>query len=182
MNTRTFQLTESEANALQSAYLHMQDANTKTRFQVVRMYGLGYSVAEILHLCGGSHTSLKEWVLRYRTQGITGLLDHRKGGNRARLKPDQIEALSQQLHTYTPAQLLGRDGCLGQGQFWTVGDLALWVEREHGVQYQSPTSYYYLLVKCGFSNQCPDKHYQSHSEIKIMEFEEQLEKKLSILL
>jgi len=177
MRTRTFALTEAEANALHAAYLHMPDADTKTRFQAVRLYGLGYSVAQILDICGGSQSRLLEWTRAYRDHGLTALLDHRKGGNFAKLKPDQIETLRNQLQRYTPAQLLGRDKCVGEGQFWTVPDLAHLVEREHGVRYQSPTSYYTLLGKCGFSSQCPAKQYKSHSDLKVMEFEETLEKK-----
>jgi transposase len=180
MRTRTFCLTDAEANQLHSAYLHMQDANTKTRFQAVRLYGLGYPVSEILDICGGSHTRLLEWARAYRQSGMTALLDHRAGGNSAKLKPAQVDSLRDQLQRYTPAQLLGQQECIGAGEFWTVGDLARLVEREHGVCYQSPTSYYTLLAKCGFSSQCPAKQYKSHSDLKIMEFEENLEKKLSI--
>lgn len=177
MKKRTFHLTEAEANALHAAYLHMQDADTKTRFQAVRLYGLGYGVPQILDICGGSHSRLLEWTRAYREHGLTALLDHRKGGNSAKLLPEQIESLRNQLHTYTPAQLLGRDACVGQGQFWTVPDLARLIKREHGVSYQSLTSYYTLLAKCGYSNQCPAKQYKSHSDLQVMEFEEALEKK-----
>lgn len=177
MRTRTFRLTEAESSQLHAAYLHTQDANTKTRFQAVRLYGLGYSVAEILDICGGSHSRLLEWTRAYRQQGLPALLDHRQGGNRARLKPEQIETLQNQLHQYTPTQLLGRDKCVGQGAFWTVADLAHLVEREYAVVYQSPVSYYTLLAKCGLSYQRPAKQYKSHSDVKVMDFEENLEKK-----
>jgi len=180
MKKRTFRLTEAEANALHAAYLHMQDANTKTRFQAVRLYGLGYSVPQILDICGGSHSRLLEWTRAYRDHGLIALLDHRKGGNFAKLRPQQVESLCNQLKTYTPAQLLGREECVGEGEFWNVADLARLVEREHGVVYQSLTSYYSLLAKCGYSSQYPAKQYKSHSDLKVMEFEEALEKKSSM--
>jgi transposase len=167
MRTRTFRLTEAEANELHAANLHMPDADTKTRFQAVRLYGLGYTVAQILDICGGSHSRLLEWTRAYRQNGLTALLDHRKGGNHAKLKPAQLETLHNQLQCYTPAQLLGRDQCVGEGQFWTVPDLARLVLREHGVRYQSTTSYYTLLDKCGLSRQCPAKQYKSHSDVKV---------------
>jgi transposase len=177
MTTRKFALTEAEANSLQAAYLHMHNADTKIRFQAVRLFGLGYAVAEIRSICGGSQSSLYEWVQLYQQSGLTALLDHRKGGNYAKLQPDQIEAIHTQLQTYTPAQLLGRDGCSGLGQFWTRDDLARLVERDYGVVYHSPTSYYSLLAKCGLSLQYPDKHFKSHNASKLMDFEELLEKK-----
>lgn len=176
MNTRTFCLTEAEANALQVAYLHAQNVEAKIRFQAVRLYGLGYGVAQIQEICLCSLRSLLRWCHLYRTQGLTALLDGRQGGNRARLRPDQIEALSRQLHTYTPAQLLGKPACLGEGQFWNVADLARLLQRDYGVVYDSLTSYRRLLADCGLSYQRPAKQYKSHSESNIQEFEQLLEK------
>lgn len=177
MNVSKFSLTEVEANALQAAYLHMQNAQTKIRFQAVRLFGLGYSVEETLSICGGSRSSLYEWARLYQQSGLSALLDHRQGGNYAKLHPQQIEAIHNQLQTYTPAQLLGQKACIGLGQFWTRGDLALLVERDYGVVYQSQTSYYSLLAKCGLSLQYPDKQFKSHNATKLMDFEELLEKK-----
>jgi transposase len=180
MRTRTFCLTESEANELQAAYWQCQDADTKTRYQAVRLYGLGYSVAQVIDICACSTRSLLNWTHAYRERGLAALLDHRLGGNRARLTPEQIETLMNRLKTYTPAQLLGRDTCVGEGQFWTIGDLAKLVQREYEVTFQSPTSYRSLLHRCDFTYQRPAKQYKSHSDLKVMEFEEALEKKPSI--
>lgn len=176
MRTRTFQLTQPQVNELDAAYLHCQDADTKTRYQAVRLYGLNYSVLQIRDICGCSRTSLMEWSRAYRERGLTALVDHRLGGNRARLKPEQIERLQNQLHQYTPAQLLGREACVGDGEFWTVPDVAQLVERDQGVTYRSQTSYRSLMAKCDLSYQRPAKQYKSHSEVKVMAFEEYLEK------
>ena len=178
MRTRTFRLTERQATELQAAYLHCQDADTKTRYQAVRLYGLGYAVAQITDICGCSLRSLLNWTRAYQQRGLSALVDHRLGGNRAKLKPDQIEALQTQLHRYTPAQLLGRQAYVGDGVFWTPGDLAHLLQRDYGVTYRSPTSSRSLLDKCDFSYQRPAKQYKSRSEIKVAEFEQHLEKKL----
>ncbi len=176
MRPRTFRLTEPQANELQAAYLHCQDTDTKTRFQAVRLYGLGYRVAQIIDICACSPRSLLHWTRAYKERGLSALVDHRLGGNRARLRPEQIEALQNQLHRYTPAQLLGGDACSADGQFWSVADLAQLVQRAYGLTYQSPTSYRALLQKCGLSYQRPAKVYKSHNDFKVMEFEELLEK------
>jgi transposase len=123
MATRHFQLTPEQSCALQTAYLHCQDADTKTRYQAVRLYGNGYPVVQIMDITGCSRTSLLDWCRLYRTHGLVGLLDHRIGGNSAKLTTDQIEAIQQTIHRYTPAQRLGKDACVGGGQFWTVADL-----------------------------------------------------------
>jgi transposase len=118
-----------------------------------------------------------QWSRAYRERGLAALVDHRRGGNRAKLKPEQIEALQSQLHQYPPAQLLGRHNCVGEGQFWSVAELAQLLQRDYGVLYQSQTSYRTLLGKCELSYQRPAKQYKSRSEAKLMDFEEQFEKK-----
>lgn len=178
MRTRTFCLTEPQSNELQAAYLHCSEADTKIRYQAVRLYGLGYSVPQIQDICGCSRSRLLAWVQAYRAHGVTALRDHRQGGNRAKLAPEQIEALQNQLHRYTPAQLLGKDACVGDGQFWTIADLAILLQRDYEVRFQSQTSYRSLLTTCEFSYQRPAKQYKSHNELKVLDFEQGLEKKL----
>lgn len=177
MKNRTFWLIPAEICELQAAYLHCQDANTKIRYQAVRLYGTGYTVEQILDICACSRRRLMNWVAAYSKEGIAALLDHRAGGNRAALTPEQIQAVQNQLHTYTPAQLLGKDAAQCDGLFWTVADLAALLKRDYKVTYESLTSYRNLLAKCGLSYQRPAKQYKSRSETKIMEFEEALEKK-----
>lgn len=182
MRNRQFKLSETEANELQGAYHNCDNGQTKTRFQAVRLYGQGRSVEEIESLCGCSRSSLMEWCRAYRREGIAGLLDHRKGGNRTKLQPVQIEMIQELLHTYSPEQLWGRDNCVGDGQFWTVPDLAHLVEERCGVVYQSDTSYRSLFRKCEFSQQRPGAFYKSRREQAVVSFEEELEKNSSTRL
>ena len=176
MRQRAFQLTEAQACELQGAYQNCQEAQTRTRYQAVRLYGQGYATREIEAICGCSRSSLMEWCRSYRDAGVTALVDQRVGGNRALLTPPQLERLQYLLDSYTPGQLFGSDGCVGSGQFWTVGDLAHLIQREFAVSYKSETSLRALLDKCGFSYQQPAKQYKSRSALKVAEFEEQLEK------
>jgi len=180
MKTRSFVLSEAEANALSAAYLHCQQADTKIRYQAVRLYGLGYRVAQICDICGCSIRSLLAWSRAYRDRGLSALLDHRLGGNAAKLTSEQMEQLANQLHRYTPAQLLGKDACMGSEHFWNIGPLAVLLERDYQVRYQSKTSLRTLLGKCGLSLQRPAKVYKSHNQDKVLDFEEALEKKSSI--
>ena len=177
MRTRRFRLMQRQTNELQAAFVHCQDADTKTRYQAVRLYGLGHPLAQLTDICACSPRSLLHWARAYQQGGLSALVDHRRGGNRAKLTPEQIERLMNQLHQYTPAQLLGTEACVGDGQFWSVPDLACLLERDYGILYQSPTSYRNLLRKCELSYQRPAKVYKSRSETKILAFEEGLEKK-----
>jgi transposase len=176
MGTRTFKLNKTEVAELQCAYQNSQDGATRTRYQAVRLYGVGYPVAEIMDICGCSQRSLQEWCQRYRAEGLSGLLDHRVGGNRARLLAMEVEELSQLLHCYTPGQLLGPERSSGDGQYWSIPDLQQVVEQRYGVRYQSLTSYRTLFARCEFSYQRATKQYKSRNEVKVMDFEEALEK------
>jgi len=177
MRTRTFKLSENQVQALQVAYLNCKDGAARTRYQAVRLYGSGYGVAEVVRICGCSLRRLLAWCQTYRSEGIAGLVDHRVGGNRARLLPLEIEALSELLHRTTPAQLLGADDSHGDGAHWSVADLQQVVLDKFGVRYQSVTSYRTLLARCDFSYQRATKQYKSRNEFKVMAFEEALEKK-----
>jgi transposase len=177
MKPRTFILTERECAELLSAYSHPSDALSKTRYQAVRLYGLGYAMELITDVCVCSPRSLLRWCQSYREGGLSTLCDHRQGGNRSRLQSEQIQTLTHQLHTYTPAQLLGKEACVREGAFWSVPDLTCLLKRDYGITYQQSSSYCRLLHRCGLSYQRPAKQYKSRSAVKVMDFEEQLEKK-----
>ncbi len=176
MRKRQFKLNEAEVKALQGAYHNSDDPLARIRFQAVRLYGQGYQVEEIERICGCSRPSLLEWCRDYRQEGLAGLLDHRQGGNAAKLKPLQLEALQALLQRYTPAQLFGQANCCGDGVFWTVPDLQRLVQERFSVIYRSRTSYRSLFAKCGLSRQRPGQYYKSRNERKVMAFEEELEK------
>lgn len=176
MSNRQFHLSETEANELQGAFCNCKNGPTRTRLQAVRLYGLGSEVKEVERICVCSRSSLMDWCRDYRSGGVAGLFDQRKGGNSAKLKANQIEQIQTLLHTYTPAQLRGPEQCAGDGAFWTVPDLAHLVEQRCNVVYQSDNSYRSLFRKCGFTRQRPGYVYKSRSAAAVMAFEEEIEK------
>lgn len=129
-----------------------------------------------MQIAGCSRTSLMEWCRAYREDHAQGLVDKREGGNHAKLNKLQIEELQQLLYQYTPRERLGPKASTIDGQFWSVEDLALIVREQHGVEYQSRTSYSQLLHLCGFSYQKTEKVFKSRRETQVADFEEQLEK------
>jgi transposase len=176
MAKRKFILSKEERKELLQAYRTCKDAVTRTRYQAVRLYGEGYPAGEIEKITGCSRTSLMEWCRAYREDHSQGLIDKRIGGNRAKLSKLEIEELQQMLHQYTPKRRLGAKASSVDGQYWSVEDLAQIVRERYGVEYQSRTSYTHLLRLCGFSYQKTEKVFKSRSEMKVAEFEEQLEK------
>lgn len=176
MAKRKFSLNKEQEKEVKAAYHQCQESGAKIHYQAVWLYGRGYKVKEIEQITGCSRPSLMEWCRAYRQSGVEGLLDHRVGGNRAKLKPTELEQIQQQLESYTPRQLFGPDSCTKEGQFWTVPDLVKLLKEKYRLSYQSPSSYRTLFKRCGFSCQRPEAHYRSRNELKVLEFEQQLEK------
>ena len=176
MAPRTFILTQPQTAELRHAYQRSKDGPTHTRVQAVRLYGSGYAVAQVQEITGCSRTSLMDWCRSYRTHGLSGLTDGRRGGNRAKLTPAQRQTVRAKLHQYTPRQLFGAEAATPDGRFWTVPDLQRAVERWFGVTWDSPTSYVTLLRACDFSYQRPQNVYKSRREADVLAFDERLEK------
>ena len=176
MAERKFELTEKQVGELRCAYDDCAEGDTRTRFQAVRLYGTAYPLQTILDVTGCSISSLREWVRAYRDSGLTALIDHRSGGNSAKLTPAQRQEIQAHLAQYTPRQLLGQAAHTPTGQFWTVEDLAQAVHQWYGVQYQSRISYYNLFHACGFSYQRTEKVFKSQRPLEIAAFHETTEK------
>ena len=176
MARRQFQLTQEQIKDLVQAYLGCKDGPTRIRYQAVRLYGTGYPLQEVLEITGCSRLTLMDWCRKYGAGGPSALTDHRVGGNRAKLSPDQLAQLQARLHCYTPADLFDTTAATADGQFWTIPDLSRAIEHWYGVCYQSPRSYLSCFERCGFSYQRPAKVYQSRKESQVAEFEAQLEK------
>ena len=176
MNKRKFQLSAEQNNELQGAYQQSKDGALKMRCQAVKLYGSGYAAEEVIKITGCSRRRLLAWCRSYRAYGVAGLVDRRVGGNSAKLSSSELEAVQAKLHQYRPHQLLRSDEYSGNGEFWTVSELAVWLEREFAVVYRSATSYRALLKRCGLSRQRPAGQYKSRSEAKVMTFAEELEK------
>lgn len=175
MAKRQFVLNEEQVNELIGAHAHSKDGPTRTRLLAVRLYGTGYPVRQVMEITGCSRTSLVEWCQKYTLNGIKGLMDHRLGGNHAKLKAEQIAEVRRLVHEYTPHGLLGLETATHDGQFWTVKDLAQLVERRLGVVYRSLNSYYRLFRLCGFTLQRPARQYRSRRESDVAAFEAALE-------
>lgn len=176
MAKRKFILTKEQDSELKAAYHQCQDGQTKTRYQGVRLYGNGYAVVEIQEITGCSRPSLMEWCRAYQQAGVVGLVDKRQGGNRAKMSAEQLEKLQQQLARYTPRQILGEENCYGNGDFWSIPDLARLLDREYGISYKSTSSYRDVFLRCDFSYQRPGTQYKSRNELKVLDFEQELEK------
>lgn len=176
---REFKLTEDEAKLLEMVECSSKDGATRARYQAIRLYGTGYRADEVRTISRCSARSLVEWCKCYRQEGISGLIDKRVGGTRAKLSAEQIEHLQHTMERYTPDQKWGVGDSIGR-EFWTIADVRRLVKQECSLEFASNTSYRTLMSLCGMSYQKTQRVYKNRSADKVAEFEEQLEKKLSI--
>jgi transposase len=109
MAKRNFQINEQQDRELRQVFELTRDGPTRTRYQAVRLYGLGYPVSDIQQITGCPRSSLMNWIRDYQQQGVAARRDHRQGGNRARLTPEQIQVVSAGLREYTPRDLFGTE-------------------------------------------------------------------------
>ena len=140
MRQRSFHLTDEAGRALLAAYQATDTGAYRTRLQAVRLYGLGYSPAQITDITGCPRSTLLLWCRLYRQGGIAALTDHRAGGNSAKLSREQVADLSRKLRLYTPRSLFGPDAATSDGLAWTLDDLRRAVQEWYGMTYQSVVS------------------------------------------
>jgi transposase len=175
MSKRHFYLTTDAAAALQTAEQHAPNGATRTRMQAVRLYGLGYTVADIHTITGLSRSRLLQCCAACARDGIAALHDHRAGGNCRKLTRDQVADLTDKLHQYTPRSLFGPEAATA-GDGWTLPDLRRAIQHWYGVTYQSDTSYRSLFRRCGFSYQRPARVFRSRRPQAVLDFDDQIEK------
>jgi transposase len=176
MAKRRFELSPAQKAELQQGYQESRDGATRTRYQAVRLYGEGYAVAEIGHITGCARSSLMEWCDKYQAAGLNGLTEHRGGRRRAKLSLEQLAELDHKLRQYCPRDVLGSQTHTSSGQYWTVEDLAVVLERWYGVRWASRSGYHRVFAFCHFTYQRSEKVYKSRREADVADFEARLEK------
>jgi len=188
---REFKLTDEQIRGLIQAEEVVDDvnprqpgANTRMRLVSVRLYGTGYSEADVERVSRCSRRSVVRWSQKYEAHGVAGLLDKRAGGNGpaaghlySLLSVEELERLELTLHRYTPEQKFGT-AVSGGRQYWRVIDVRRLVKQDYGVEYRSSSSYHNVLERCGMSYQQTERYYKSRRESQLIDFEETLEKQL----
>jgi len=178
MAKRRFKLTDKQQSELLQAYDQTNDTGEQRRVQAVRLYGEGWAVDDIRDITGCSERSLRRWCAWYEQGGLERLEDQRAGGNNARLTPEQRAEAIERVKTYRPDQLLPADIRVSRGEFWTVSDLRIGLQRWYGLTWRSATSYRSLLHESRLSVQQVETTYRSRpNERAVADFEAQLEKK-----
>ncbi len=173
MAKRQLQLTAAEIDRFRQAEAQTQDVRELKRLQAMRLYGSGVHLTEIINVVGAGESTIRQWAMAYRANGIAGLRSKWQGNNARKLTTEQRDWIKERLYQYRPVDLH-----LSEGAFWTVSDLRMAVETWFGVVYQDETSYQTLLHTSGLSYQRTAKVYRSQpSAVAIAQFEAEVEKK-----
>jgi len=178
MAKRQFQLSEQEIRQLRQAEQQTQNVLDLRRLQAVRLYGSGAAMQEITNITNCTGRSVRRWSQRYKEKGLEGLRSQWTGENALKLSREQRADLKRRMYAYRPDQVLEPDIRISQGQFWTISDLQLAVQKWYRVTYGCRESYRLLMAECGFSYQKVEAIYRSRAkEQAIADFEAELEKK-----
>jgi len=173
MAKRHIQLTEAAIGQFHQAEAQTHDVHELKRLQAIRLYGSGVGISDIIALVGAGESTIRQWAMIYRAQGLQGLRSKWQGNNANKLTDEQRALIQQRMHHYRPADLH-----VSGGQYWTVSDLRVAVNQWFGVEYKDETSYHMLLKQSGFSYQRVAKVYRNQpSAADIAQFEAELEKK-----
>lgn len=176
-NKRKRLLSPEADQQLLLAFTECKEGEMRTKIQAVRLYGKDVPIIEITNLTGLPRRTINRWYGRYLQQGLSGFVDNRRGGNNQYLTNEQIQDLALKLHQYRPADLFGLEKTATvDGEYWCVPDLRQAVKQWYGIEYKTKASYRQLFQKCGFSYQRTAKAFRSRSEMKVADFEEQVEK------
>ena len=149
MKTRRLALSPKEILALEECIQTIDQELTRNRLRAVLLYGTNVPVDNIQNEVKCSRSSLMNWCQLYRTYGIQGLVDGRRGGNNAKLSEGQVKDLVRRLKQYTPWMIFGDSSSTPGGKHWTAKDLFRAIKVWYGVTYQSRSSYYNLLERLG---------------------------------
>ncbi len=130
---------------LRRAARREQDGRAAARMYAIANALEGASRAEAARLAGMERQALRDAVLRYNAEGLSGLHDRPKGRPQRRLDPAEEADLTAVI---VRGPDLAKDGCCS----WTRADLCHWLELHHGKTYH-PSSMTRVLRRLGFSRQ-----------------------------
>lgn len=137
---------------------------TRDRLEMVRLAAAGMSIPRIARFLRLSEVRVRFWIKQFLTQGFAGLPDQPHVGQTSQLTPELLGALRQEV---------------GKGdRTWTAGQLAAWLEAQHGLRLH-PQHLGTLLKRAGFAyrrterrlkhKQDPEQVAQKRAELQKLE-------------
>ena len=135
MAKRQLQLTEEEIGQFRAAEARTRDVHDLKRLQAIRLSGTGLPLADIQDMTGAGESTIRQWAMAFRAEGLSGLRSKWHGKNANKLTDEQRQQIKQRLQQDRPVDLH-----LSAGEYWTVSDLRIAVKQWFGVVYRDETS------------------------------------------
>jgi len=135
--------TELSAADLRLAATRSRDADTARRMLALALVLEGRSRKEAAESCGMDRQTLRDWIIRYSEEGLTGLSDRVSPGPASRLGPEQMAELSEIVEA-------GPDPAVDQVVRWRRVDLRRVITERWGVEFHE-RSVGKLLHRLGFA-------------------------------
>ena len=142
---------ELSAEALRREARREKDGRAAARMYAIAHALDGLSRAEAARLAGMERQALRDAVVRYNAEGLTGLHDRPKGHPPRRLDPEEEAGLVVAIERGPDPEA---DGCCA----WTRADLCRWLAAQCGKTYH-PSSMTRVLRRLGFSRQKARPHH-----------------------
>jgi transposase len=135
--------TELSAAELRRAAARSRDADAARRMLAIALVLEGESRKEAAESCGMDRQTLRDWVIRYNAEGLTGLSDRVPPGPAVRLTPGQMVKLSEIVEA-------GPDPAVDHVVRWRCVDLRRVLAERWGVEFHERTVGK-LLHRLGFA-------------------------------
>jgi transposase len=133
--------THDSLDQLEIRARRQRDAIVHTRLRAVILARRGWTAPQIADALGVGRRSVQDWVARYNKDGVDGLQDQRRGGNRRYLSDEQEQQVKAHLDQAAAAAGPG----VRHGE-----QLRQWIDQQFGVIY-SLNGIYTLLHRLGYS-------------------------------
>jgi transposase len=135
--------TELTATDLRRAAARSRDADAARRMLALALVLEGKSRKEAAESCGMDRQTLRDWVIRYNTEGLAGLSDRVPPGPAFRLTPEQMADLATLVEA-------GPDPAVEHVVRWRCADLRRVIAERWGVVFHERTVGK-LLHRLGFA-------------------------------
>ena len=135
--------TELSASALRREAARSHDADAARRLLAIALVLDGYDRASAARICGMDRQTLRDWILRYNADGVSGLVDRHSPGRPARLTTEQRAELERLVAA-------GPDPAIDRLVRWRRVDLQRVIKSRFGVELHERTVGK-LLHRLGFA-------------------------------
>ena len=123
-----------------------KNARVERRILALRMIAAGQLAVDIAPIVGVDERTVRDWVQKYNSEGVSSLRYDACKGSQSHLSPEAEEELKEAIRQGPPPEM--------KISVWRGWALQRWIHEKFGVEY-SESGVYFLLHRLGFSSLMP---------------------------